>query len=110
MLVLLSERSRRLPKHPPRLVARPALMGPDGRGGEPDAGAAERWPPPGAGDVLAALLPGVLAPMAREPERKEPRRSGAPRRGDHYAPHRDTALDQDDPDPSVGDGQADIDK
>ena len=83
--------------------------GEEGQDHDPVDGGAERWPPPGAGDVLAALLPRVLDPMGREPERKEPRRSGDARRGDHHECHRDTALDDDDP-PSVGHREADVDR
>jgi hypothetical protein len=46
----------------------------DDRSDDPVDGGAEWWPPPGAGDVLSALLPSVLDPVGREPERKEPRR------------------------------------
>src|SRR5439155_15505136 len=81
-----------------------------GQGGDPVDGGAERWPPPGAGDILAALLPRVLDPMGREPERKEPRRSGDARRGDHHERYGDTALNEDDPRSAVGHGEADIDK
>src|SRR5437773_12009268 len=74
-------------------------LDPDDQRDDPVDGGAERWPPPGAGDVLAALLPRLLDSMGREPERKEPRRSSDPRRGDHHEPPRDTARDQHEPPP-----------
>jgi hypothetical protein len=43
-------------------------LDPDDERDDPVDGGAERWPPSGAGDELAALLPRVLDPVGREPK------------------------------------------
>src|SRR6266480_4828332 len=76
---------------------------------DPVHGRTERRPPSGSRDELTSLLPRIFDPMGREPEGKEPRRSGDAGGGDGDEAHRDTTLDDDDPRPSVGDREADVD-
>jgi hypothetical protein len=72
-------------------------------GDEPVDGGAERGPPSCVGDVLAALLPGVLEPMAGVAEHEQPRRPGDGDRGQQDEQSSDGALDGDYPRSSVGD-------
>jgi hypothetical protein len=46
------------------------------RCGYADHDEAERWPPAGVGDIVVAMLPEVLEPVASEAEHQQPRRSG----------------------------------
>ena len=83
--------------------------GEEGQDHDPVDSGTEWRPPPGTGNVLAALLPSVFEPVGCEPNCEEPRRSGDTRRSDHHECHRDPNLQGDDGPPSVGYREADID-
>ena len=52
--------------------------------GDPVDDQAERRPPASVGNILVAVLPEVLEPMAGEAGHQQPGRSGDARRGDHH--------------------------
>src|SRR5215472_14864570 len=80
------------------------------RRGYPVDDQAERWPPAGAGDIVVAVLPEVFEPVAGEADYQQPRGSGDGRRGGHYEQPCDAGLGGDDSWPSVGYGEADVDR
>jgi hypothetical protein len=59
---------------------------------------------------VAAVLPEVLESVAGEAQHQQPRRPGDTGRGKHYEQGGDAALDDDDSWPSVGHGEADVDR
>lgn len=83
------------------------LHGDDG-GGDPVDGRAERGPPACVGNIVTAVLPEVLQPVAGQAEDEEPRRSGDACRGEHHEYARDAALDGDDGRAAVGYSEADV--
>ena len=63
---------------------------------------AERRPPPGICNVLTAMLPKVLEPVAEQPDHQEPRGSRDGSGGEHHEDARDRTLDGNDgPRPSA---------
>src|SRR5690242_14929225 len=81
-----------------------------GRGDDPVHDEAERRPPSSVGDVVAAVLPEILEPVAEEADHQQPRRPGDTRRGEHDEDSGNDALDDDDGRPSVGHGETDVDR
>src|SRR2546421_9614377 len=65
----------------------------ENHGDEPVDGGAERRPPPGVGNVVAALLPEVLETMACVAKDQEPGRPGDAHRGKPDERARGGALD-----------------
>ena len=70
----------------------------------------KRRPPASVGDLLTAVLPEALEPVAGEAEYQQPRRPDDAGCGEHHAASRDAALDGDDGPPSVRHGEADVDR
>src|SRR3954451_21864033 len=78
-------------------------------GDEPVDSGAERRPPPGVGDVLAAFLPEVFEPVAGIARNEQPRCRSHADRGEHDEDPGDSAFDGDDPRSSIGYREADVD-
>jgi hypothetical protein len=70
---------------------------------------AERRPPPSVGNILVAVLPQVLEPMAGEAGHQQPCWSGDRRRSNDHKDGGDRSLDGDHGRSSVGHGEADVD-
>ena len=70
---------------------------------------AERRPPPGICNVLMAMLPKVLDPLAEQPDYQEPRGSGDGRCGKYHEDARDRTFDSNDSPSTVRYGEADVD-
>jgi hypothetical protein len=79
-------------------------------GGDPVDDQAERRPPAGVGDIVAAVLPEVLESMAGEAQHQQPRRSGDACCGEDYKGCGDPRLDGDDPRSSVSHREAEVDR
>src|SRR6266851_674514 len=82
----------------------------ENQGDEPVDGGAKRRPPPGAGNVVAALLPEVFETMARVAEDEEPGRPGDARGGKQDERASDGAFDGDHLGPSVCHREPDVDR
>jgi hypothetical protein len=77
---------------------------------EPVDSGAKRRSPSCVGNVLAALLPGVLEPVAGVTKHHQPRRPGDGRRGQQDEQSGDRTLHGDYPWSSVGHREPDVDR
>ena len=71
---------------------------------------AERRPPARVGDVVGAVLPEILDPVAEQPGDEQPRGAGDRRSRDNDEDRRDAALDGKHAPAPVGDGEPDVDR